>query len=212
VRRRQQTSALEFEELTAVSPIYEKLQKTPRYLLGSSAVPQRLVSGVVSLIVASIIAVTCIVFWTRIIFPPPDDQPPLASTSSAKDNSSDSLARTTTPSEDPRRWLGQWAGFQRTRDAKSQASFYADEGRPYLRVPKPAETLSTKASRTPFSSGKAYGPLNSRTCPFEERVQTRHRSCSRFGTPLRLTLGMEFTDETMPRSGIIGTYGHHRFR
>jgi ketosteroid isomerase-like protein len=155
----QQSSASEFEELTAVSPIYERSPRSPRYLLGSSEVPQRLVSGVMSLIVASIIAVTCIVFWAshskghplsgnapkpvlpvqsaRMISSPPDNQPtPLASTSWAKNNSSDSAARATTRSEDPKRWLEQWAASQRTRDAKSQASFYADEVRPYLARPQ----------------------------------------------------------------------------
>jgi hypothetical protein len=48
---------------------------------------------------------------------------------------SDGIGRTAAPSSvnhAPRRFLEQWAASQRARDAKRQASFYANEVRPYL--------------------------------------------------------------------------------
>jgi hypothetical protein len=144
----QRTSPSELETSLAASPISSYSWNGPGYLLLSR----------VSLITACVLVVLSIGFWrwhTSVYpssgstppvspsvrsatqeFDPPSVMPlPLAPMSTGKQNVSDGIDRTSAPSsvnQDPRRFLEQWATSQRTRDAKSQASFYADEVRPYL--------------------------------------------------------------------------------
>jgi ketosteroid isomerase-like protein len=152
----QQTPASQVESFSPAYPFAPESQKAPKYLLGSSDARQRLGFRTVSLLVVSIIVVPCVRVGishfkvhplsgnaskpvpaaqtaTRNSFHLPDDHPrPLVSPSSRKDNLSRSLPRPGAPSEDLRRWLEQWAASERTRDAKGQASFYADDVSPYL--------------------------------------------------------------------------------
>ena len=139
----QRTSPSELEISLAASPISSNSRNRPGYSL----------RGPGSLLVACILVILSIGFWrlhagrnTPPLSPfvrratqgsaPPHVKPmPLASTSMEKQNLPDGIDRTTAPSsvnQTPGRFLEQWAAAERTRDAMSQASFYADEVRPYL--------------------------------------------------------------------------------
>jgi ketosteroid isomerase-like protein len=156
----QQTSVSEVTESSTASPITLEPHEVSASFLRSSDLPRRPPFDAVSLIAASLIAVLGLGFGfahfksrpltgsasrtapsipaaTPKPLPPPDNHHwPIAPLPAIDLNPSGAGARPdpqqAARSEDLRRWLEQWAASERTRDAKAQASFYADDVRPYL--------------------------------------------------------------------------------
>jgi ketosteroid isomerase-like protein len=155
----EQASPSGSETSSAASPMSSNSRCTPEPLLPlPPAQRPRFLASSVRLIGACILVVISIASWrlhsnvhpsnrsrppqspsvrrvTQEPAPPSVKPRPLASTSLAKANLAGKADQKTDPSSfnrDPRRWLEQWAASQRTRDANRQASFYAEDVRPYL--------------------------------------------------------------------------------
>ena len=152
----QQAPVSDVESLSAASPIAHEPTKASKHFVGSSNVTPRPGFAPVSLLAVALIVVLFVVFGISHFkgrpisgtaskpvpsvqsaahpsLPQPDSHPrPLVSLPAREVPPSVSVARSGVPSKDLGRWLEQWAAAERTRDAKSQASFYADDVRPYL--------------------------------------------------------------------------------
>jgi ketosteroid isomerase-like protein len=139
------------------SPIAREPKRASRYLLGSSLLTRRHGFRAMSLVASLILALCGVVGIShfkhrplsssapgtvpsvqtatrRSVPSPPNNPTPLVSHPSTQDHPFDSAATRRSQSEDLRRWLEQWAASERTRDAKTQASFYADDVYPYLSI------------------------------------------------------------------------------
>jgi ketosteroid isomerase-like protein len=170
VEKEQQTSGSEVEELSTEPSMSIMPLEVRRQLSGSVGVPRRHGFGAASVILAAISLVTCIAFWMaypkdhfsnghavnlvpsrqsapRNFSAPPETQAtPEAAPTTGEDNSPSTITSPATATEDLKDWLEEWAASQRTRDARSQASFYAEEVRPYLARPEASReaVLQTK--------------------------------------------------------------------
>jgi ketosteroid isomerase-like protein len=178
----QQTSDYELETMFATSPSSPEPWKASSQLSSPPGVPRRLLVRTVSLSAAAVLVAVFILSWLSHskahllsgtypkpvpsmqsanlnASPRPHANPaPPTSTPLRKENPPYGKGRMTpsspAPPDDPRHWLEQWAAAQRTRDAKLQASFYADEVRPYLALEKASRDVVYQSKKNDLLNRK----------------------------------------------------------
>ena len=179
----QETPAAEFERHPVAPPVLSSSRKAPKNLLQSTDVQQHFRHSAALLTAAFAAAVMSIIFGlsyakTHLLSrktarPSPSAQRfyaqpavrarPLPSTLVGPENSSKSPngtpASSTVTLEDPERWLERWAAAQRTRDAQNQASFYADEVRPYLALQEASRAAVYQEKQTSILNRKGLWTL-----------------------------------------------------
>ena len=152
----QPAALLEVDEHSQAPTSVSEVQEASTYLAAPTLATPRFESAAVPLSMVSILVALCVIFgiWHFTTLPiSRNATKPVPSVAIATPTSLPPLGIHPTPpiflrtkqpnppaipsqsdsqSEDLMRWLQQWAASERTRDAKTQASFYADDVRPYL--------------------------------------------------------------------------------